>query len=109
MCGGWSFETESYLNDDGHKGDWVEEEEEGDLFYLPVYHGSLFLRFLIYNPSSTIHDHHHHFELIMDNLSPHSIKVSGRQFEGRKAICGFAIMIDLPKEVALVDIISIYS
>lgn len=48
MCGGWWFETESYLNDDGHKGDWVEEqEEEGDLFYLPVYLGSLFLRFLI--------------------------------------------------------------
>lgn len=55
------------------------------------------------------HDHHHHhFGLIMDNSSPHSIKVSGRQFEGRKAICGFAIMIDLPKEVALVDIISTY-
>lgn len=47
MCGGWSFETESYLNDDGHKGDWVEEQEEGDHFYLPVYVGSLFLRFLI--------------------------------------------------------------
>lgn len=36
MCGGWWFETESYLNDDGHKGDWEEEEEEGDLFYLPT-------------------------------------------------------------------------